>query len=347
MVAKASFDWRGGKELMGLNLAYRVGDTAMAIEHPIIFVLSHPKAMVSKVLHEIPRPAVYLFQTGGLNLFSGLSVFGLFLVPALPGPQREIRKITILLFSATWIALAFLTEGDAFAGPLRYFDVFVPLLLPWGIAGLMLCARSKRQQYTLMGLIVLYWLGAGVQAIRDPFVQRYTAQAEIYRQLAAIIPTQDVLAASANLDVPGIAWYADRRVVIIEENLESGLVVLDRNALRPTWYVGKDSDSMPTGYGKVKEWPGGLVLFHYSRDTWSELQQSCSPAKLWPDAHGIGCRVCAAAFLSPGHALPEPVVSDGETLQRLNPGRSRAGQSRVRDELTQVRSVVTRAMNKL
>jgi len=216
-----------------------------------------------KFLHEIARPVVYLFQIGGLNVFSGLSVFGLFLVPT-PGPQRDTRNIAVLLFSATWVALAFLTEGDAFAGPLRYLDVFAPLFIPWGVAGLLLFASSKRRQYTLTGLIVLYWLGAGVQAIRDPFAQRNAGQVEIYRQLATMIPTQDTLAASMDLDVPGIVWYADRRAVIMEGSLEDGMAILNRNGLHPTWYFGKDSDPVPTGFGKFKQWPGGLVLFHYS-----------------------------------------------------------------------------------
>jgi hypothetical protein len=110
----------------------------------------------------------------------------------------------------------------------------------------------------------LYWLAAGVQAIRDPFAQRNAGLAEIYRQLATIIPQQDVLAASADLDVPGIAWYADRRAVIIDGKLESGMAVLNRNNLRPAWYFGKDSDNVPAGFEKFKQWSDGLVLFHYS-----------------------------------------------------------------------------------
>jgi hypothetical protein len=223
--------------------------------------------MLSKFLHEIARPAVYLFQIGGINLFSGLSLFGLFLLPTPPEPLRQMRKMILFLLSATWLALAFFTEGDAFAGPLRYLDVFAPLLLPWGIAALMLSASSKRQRYTITGLIILYWLGAGAQSIRDPFAQRNVEQAEIYRQLASIIPPQDVLAASVDLDVPGIAWYADRRAVIIEGKLESGMAVLSRNDLHPTWYFGKESDSVPTGFNKFKQWSGGLVLFHDSDST--------------------------------------------------------------------------------
>ena len=98
----------------------------------MIFVLHHPLEMLAKVLHEAARVCMYLFQFGNITLFSAMSIFALFL-PAQP-VERDARNITIALVFLTAAALAFLTEGDAFVGPLRYFDVFTPLLLPWGVS---------------------------------------------------------------------------------------------------------------------------------------------------------------------------------------------------------------------
>lgn len=252
----------GGHELFGLNLAARIGDQALAIQSPVVFLLHHPLGMLTKVLHEAGRVCTYLFQFGNITLFSAMSIFALFL-PVSPA-ERDARNITIALVVLTAAALAVLTEGDAFVGPLRYFDVYTPLLLPWGVSAFLafLKHRTDIRNYTIVSLLGLYLLGAGTQAIRDPFASRHFSERAIYRELHEIVPETEVTAATGSANVPSIAWYGDRRAVLIEGDLENSLSVLSQNRISVKWYFGKDSDQIPQGFLKLKQWPGGFVLLH-------------------------------------------------------------------------------------
>lgn len=265
LFVKVALHWKGGgHELFALNLASRVGDQALAIQSPVSFVLHHPFEMLAKTLHEAARVCLYLFQFGNITLFSALSIFALF--RPVPPAKRDVRYITIALVFLTAVVLAFLTEGDAFVGPLRYFDVFTPLLLPWGVSAF-LCVLNHRtdvRNYAIFGLLGLYLLGAGAQAIRDPFARLHFSDQAIYRELHEIVPETQVIAASGSVNVPSIAWYGDRRAVFIEGDIEKSLSLLSQKGLPIKWYFGKDSDEIPRGFLKLKQWPSGFVLFRKS-----------------------------------------------------------------------------------
>ncbi len=254
----------GGHELFAINLAGRIGDQALAIQSPVNFVLHHPLEILAKALHEITRVCMYLFQFGSITLFSAMSIFALFL-PTRP-VERDARNITIALVVLTAAALAFLTEGDAFVGPLRYFDVFTPLLLPWGVSAFLafLNPRTGLRNYAIVGLLGLYLLGAGAQAIRDPFAHLHSSDLAIFKELHEIVPEAEVVAASGSVNVPSIAWYGDRRAVFLESDIESCLSLLSQEGIPVKWYFGKDSDQIPRGFLKFKQWHGGFVLFHKS-----------------------------------------------------------------------------------
>lgn len=267
---KVVLHWKGGgNDLFAVNLASRIGDQALATSSPVSFLLHHPLGMLAKVLHEILRVCMYLFQFGNITLFSALSIFGL--VRSTQPGKRDTRNITITLVVLTAIALAFLTEGDAFVGPLRYFDVFTPLLLPWGVSLFFeLFNRvsdlpgTNFQRYAFAGLLGFYLLGAGAQAIRDPFARMHSSDHPIYKELREIVPEKQVIAAPGSVNVPSVAWYGDRRVVFIESDLEKSLALMRDKEIPVKWYFGKDSDQIPKGFFKLKQWPGGFVLFRQS-----------------------------------------------------------------------------------
>jgi 4-amino-4-deoxy-L-arabinose transferase-like glycosyltransferase len=265
LFVKFALHWKGGgHELFGLNLASRIGDQTLAVRSPVSFVLHHPIEILAKVLHEAARACMYLFQIGNIPLFSALSIFALFL-PVQP-VERDARNITIALVFLTATALAFLTEGDAFVGPLRYFDVFTPLLLPWGVSAFLtfLNHRAGVRNYAILGLLGLYLLGVGAQAIRDPFARLHSSDQAIFRELHEIVPEAEVIAATGSVNVPSIAWYGDRRVVFIESDIENSLSLLSQKGIPVKWYFGKDSDQIPRGFLKLKQWRGGFVLFRKS-----------------------------------------------------------------------------------
>jgi 4-amino-4-deoxy-L-arabinose transferase-like glycosyltransferase len=265
LFVKVALHWKGGgHDLFAVNLASRVGDQALAIQSPVSFVLHHPFEMLAKTVHEAARVCLYLFQFGNITLFSALSIFALFR-PVRP-VERDARNITIALVFLTAVVLAFLTEGDAFVGPLRYFDVFTPLLLPWGVSAFLdvLNHRTDVRNYAIFALLGLYLLGAGAQAIRDPFAHLHFSEQAIYRELHEIVPETQVIAASGSVNVPSIAWYGDRRAVFIASDIEKSLSLLSEQGILVQWYFGKDSDQIPRGFLKLKQWPGGFVLFRKS-----------------------------------------------------------------------------------
>jgi 4-amino-4-deoxy-L-arabinose transferase-like glycosyltransferase len=261
---KFGLHWNGGgHDLFAVNLASRIGDESLAAQSPVRFVFRHPFEMLAKVMHEAMRVCMYLFQFGNIPLFSALSIFALFL-PAQPA-QRDARNMTIALVGLTAAALTFLTEGDAFVGPLRYFDVFTPLLLPWGVSAFRSFLRSPTgaPNYVTWCLFALYLLGTGSQAIRDPFARLHSSDQAVYRELSEIVPEKQVVAA-ATVNVPSIAWYGDRKAVFLEGDIENSLSVLRQNGIAVEWYLGKESDQIPIGFRKTRQWPGGFVLFRRS-----------------------------------------------------------------------------------
>jgi hypothetical protein len=264
LLLKFIFHWSGGGQpLFALNLAVRVGDPKLAIQSPVAFAFQHLGAMSRKFLYEMARFWVYLFQFGSITLFSALSVFSLFL-PVRPS-QRDARNVTIALVFTTAAALSFLTVGDASVGPLRYFDVFTPVLVPWGVTALLaLFPPTGARKYLIFGLVGVYLAGAAFQAIRDPFARAHSSEKEVFKDLANLVPDKEIVAAKGDVNVPSIVWYGDRRTVLIDGDIESSLTQLRERGIPIDWYFGRESDEIPRGFSEVREWPGGFVLYRKS-----------------------------------------------------------------------------------
>jgi len=95
----AMIGWQTGKAAIAINLAHRVGDSGEALRDPIRFILDHPAGMIRKTIIEFARPVVYLFDFGGVTLFSALGLFSLVLLRAENDEQRRIRKITLSMIA--------------------------------------------------------------------------------------------------------------------------------------------------------------------------------------------------------------------------------------------------------
>ena len=261
LFVKFGLHWQGGgHDLFAVNLASRIGDPSLAAQSPVKFIFRHPFGMITKVVHEATRVCMYLFQFGNIPLFSALSIFALFLPTR--SVQRDARNIILGLIGLTAAALTLLTEGDAFVGPLRYFDVFTPLLLPWGVSAFYTFLKGPTSVLKPVSVFLLgiYLLGTGAQAIRDPFAPLHSSEQAVYRGLGEIVPEKQVIGA-ATVNVPSIAWYGDRRAVFLQGDIDKLLSLLKEKGIVVEWYLGKDSDQIPIGFRETKRWPGGFVLF--------------------------------------------------------------------------------------
>ena len=156
--------WEGGRLLLAINLAWRTnGSLQEALRSPTAFVLHHPGALARKVFIELGRVGAYAFRFGNVLLFSPLALFGLAMRRTEP-PVRLARALILSLLLSNALALSVLNEGDAFAGPLRYFDVFVPLLLPWGVAAVWLL-RDRTRRPVFVALLTVMLAGSAVHLV--------------------------------------------------------------------------------------------------------------------------------------------------------------------------------------
>jgi 4-amino-4-deoxy-L-arabinose transferase-like glycosyltransferase len=259
LVVAHAVHWQGGRALLAINLALRTGaDPAGAVRSPIGFVLHHPSAMAKKMIIEFARPVVYGFRFGSVLLFSALGIFGLAMRWTDPR-QRLARALVIALLLTSALALCMLTEGDAYAGPLRYFDVFAPLIVPWGVAVLWM-VRSHVPRLAFAALLAVMLLGGAVQVTRDPSFKPKPEYAAMYRQMGSIVPESDVIAAGIATEAPAIAWYADRYVVWPCEPPQEAWE-LRRRGLPVRWYFARADSVVPPAFHLVQSWPTGYRLW--------------------------------------------------------------------------------------
>jgi len=252
--------WKAGRGLLAINLAYRVGNGSEAMQNPMAFVLHHPAALLQKSVYQIARPLVYFFRFGDVLLFSALAPFGLLL----DWKERShdfAHHFVILAISVMAAGLAFLTEGDAFAGPLRYFDVFTPLLLPWGVLALMKLFGQYPSKLGFVSVLGLFLTGMAVQSVRDPFDSNRRAMLSVYATVQSIVPAKEIVGATGAVVPPAVAWYSDRRsVFLVDPNLD--IAELLHNGIAIEWLLASDSDIVPESFVPVKRWPGGVLLLH-------------------------------------------------------------------------------------
>jgi hypothetical protein len=259
-VASRLLQWQGGRGLLAINLAYLVGDGNQAMKNPVAFVLHHPIAMVKKFAHEIARPLVYLFRFGDVLLFSALAPFGLLLDWRIRS-RHLAHHFVVLTITVTAVGLAFLTEGDAFVGPLRYFDVFAPILLPWGVSAFLALFRQYSPRFALAAALALFLGGMTVQSVRDPFASNRRTMLSVYSEVQTIVPATAIVGATEAVVPPAVAWYSDRRTVyLIDPNRD--IATLWRSGLSIEWLLACDSDSVPRGFAPVRRWSSGVLLLH-------------------------------------------------------------------------------------
>jgi hypothetical protein len=243
-----------------LNLAYGVGDPEQAFTSPLAFVLSHPVAFVTKMAVQFARPLVYLFRFGDIPVLSGIAPFGLLL--CLNEGQRTGRKLLLAMLLSNALFLSMLMSGDAFVGPLRYFDVFAPLLLPWGVQLLLHFGNGLSGGFKIgfRCMFALALLGSAAQAIRNPFPS--TQPLGVYSALRDAVKEGEVIAASTASDPTSIAWYTDRRTLVLEPDSPQVILKLRRQGLRVDWVLTTHDEQPPFGFQAVRSWPIGLILWH-------------------------------------------------------------------------------------
>lgn len=251
--------WQEGEAALGINLAYRVGNASEAMARPVSFALHHSLAILNKFAYELARPVVYGFRFGDVLLFSSLAPFGL-LLHCRDSASSFARRFVVASIVVTAVGLAFLSEGDAFAGPLRYFDVFAPLLVPWGVSALLILFRARPHLNTAFAVIfAMYIFTTAFQAIRDPFAAERRAMVPIYADVKNIVPPADIVLATGSVNPPALAWYADRRTIFVFA-AERDAAELEDNHIYPAWLLARDSDPLPSHFLEVKRWPGGFLL---------------------------------------------------------------------------------------
>jgi 4-amino-4-deoxy-L-arabinose transferase-like glycosyltransferase len=260
LFSRFGLGWASGRTAFALNLAFDVGDPHQAYTAPVSFVLSHPLAYVSKVARQFARPLVYLFRFGDIPVISGIAPFGLLL--CLNEKQRKGRLFLLAALAANTLSLSMLIAGDAFVGPLRYFDVFAPLALPWAVQLLMQFSNklSQNQRHFFWLLFLLALAGTGYEGVRIPFPVR--SHPDIYASLRDTIAQNEVVAASDAANPPAVAWYADRRAVLVEPNATGEILKMRSQGLQLSWFLTMQSDPAPAGFRTARTWPDGLILWH-------------------------------------------------------------------------------------
>lgn len=150
------------------------------------------------------------------------------------------------------LALAVLNEGDAFAGPLRYFDVFVPLTL-WAVA-------ERSYWPVFYGLLSMMLAGCPVYLVRNPGLRTNPQTVQMYRDLGAIVPVPDVIASAGPGTQPAIAWFGDRYVIWpVDPN--QGITNLRSRGMPVRWYFAVEGGSVPQRFQMVRRWPHGYQLW--------------------------------------------------------------------------------------
>jgi 4-amino-4-deoxy-L-arabinose transferase-like glycosyltransferase len=255
--------WDSGHRLglVALSLGIPNGSAALeSIQSPLRFLVQHHRVFLFKIVHELGRVVVYLFQTGDVTFFSAISILGLF-VPFPELKQKLARNVTVLLFACTAVSLAFFYEGDSVVGPLRYLDVFVPLLLPFGVVvAMLMCERLNIPKYGAWTLVAIYLVGSGFQAIRDPFAQTARANIQMFKEIGDLVSDTEMIAASPASDGPSLVWYGDRKCILWNGKLDA---LFSSGAVQDgvKWYFGRDQEVVPSRFAERKRWSCGFVLY--------------------------------------------------------------------------------------
>ena len=254
----ATTSWEGSRGAVIINLAAGVGDPWEASVAPISFLWQHLGSLPYKVFHQGVRPLIYLFQMGSIPLFSGLIPFGLLFCR--DSQQRNIRNLLVSITLLTWLVLSPLVTGDAAVGPLRYFDPFVPLLLPWAVQLLdSLYERLYGFSRTVFSLLLLaYLLGNGFQAVRNPFVVR--GDVSRHQWLAELVPPGDIIASTWLAGPAAAAWYANRHTVFLPLEKPHIRDYLESHDVPIRWYLTTETETAPEGFSK-REQRAGIALW--------------------------------------------------------------------------------------
>jgi hypothetical protein len=259
LLSEFTLGWSGGKAIFALNLAYGVGDPQEALTAPFQFVIGNFDKFAGKIIWQISRPLVYMFRFGDIPILSGIAPFGLLL--CLNEDQRFGRALLTAMLVSNALFLCVLMSGDAFVGPLRYFDVFAPLALPWAIQFLLRLREqlSDRLKVAFWCLLTVAMLGSAYQSIRNP--SPLVPHPEIYTAIRAAVANDEVIAASGGALPPFIAWHADRRTVMLEPDQPQALSGLRRKGLQISWFLTKQDEPRPAGFEVTERWETGLILW--------------------------------------------------------------------------------------
>ena len=259
LVSQYALHWPSTNVLMSINVAYRVGPAEEVMKSIPHFVLTHIPGMLRKYLHEILRPTLYLFQLGGFELFFALIPFSLIQMGDVR--QSRARAFLVTLFVVNAGALGFLTAGDAFVGPLRYFDVLAPMGLPWAAAFVLRWNGTLGgwRQPAFYVLLLVYLCGSAMQSVRDPFVK--PVPRSMYEALSRSVNDAETIAVSADLDPPGVAWYSDRRALSVPSDRQQAVEAAEKKGARVNWFLRPDRDPVPPGFALARMFPGGIALY--------------------------------------------------------------------------------------
>lgn len=256
LITASAAGWNGNSAPLATNLAMRVGSPVEAYGGLVQFASEHAPAIAVKWVHEAARPLAYLFRFGEIPLFSAIAPFALFFT--ISRAQREIRDALIAVVGVNFLLLSALFSGDAFVGPLRYYDVFAPVALPFSVQLLHRSVTMLRlPKRMLWPICALFLAGLLFQSIRNPFRARgYSVGHAI---LADHVGKADVVTVTTRVNGPAVAWYSDRYVVLPPPGETTSYY--RRHGISPVYRLQQSDEPLERPFvHRVADLPGCLVL---------------------------------------------------------------------------------------
>jgi hypothetical protein len=243
-----------GAAAVATNLAMRVADPHDALRGIPGFIAANYGQLMLKWVHEALRPVVYMFRIGDVPLISGLLPVSVLVTER--ESQNQLRFLVGLIIAMNWFVLSFLYSGDAFAGPLRYYDVFAPVLIPFAVQ-LILRMLSGVRPAIVVALWAVFLAGLMYQSVKNPFPLK--GRTQLHSDIAGVVAQHSVVGVTESLNPPSFAWYSDRFVVLANER---AFDEFRSRGIQISYKLQRDTETRSASCTHVvRTWPGGIVLY--------------------------------------------------------------------------------------